>query len=407
MFALSEKVYIGTTFHITPSYIFCRPETEVLSGSFSRKQIDNFVHLRNNAHNGTISKKSAQKIRKCVNWLVASSKNKRVYSKELNKHVYFKINFITLTLPTTLHDVSDHYFKSVLLRQFLNVCSYQHQLRNYIWKVEAQHNGNIHAHITTDCWIHWLSIRRIWNTILAKNGLISAYQQKHKDLSFEAYLQLYPPTDNQTVADRKKAYNYGCLTNWSDPNSTDVHSVRKVKDLAAYMAKYMTKSESERRSIKGRLWAASYTITQALHANVYQDPTCDEKELCNVSEACEDRKTVESKPDYFGNTKRIGYLFIMSPDSWRKLRSGPVLQFYNDLRFCIRQGLVNSPLFNDFAPPPKPKKTLIPVHVSTHQPRNYIQTSFLSFIPKTPTNHDIFRESYYLTRAGKAIRSGG
>ena len=38
-----------------------------------------------------------------------------------------------------------------------------------------------------------------------------------------------------------KRFEYGKKTNWSDPNTTDIHSVYKINNLAAYLSKYMAK----------------------------------------------------------------------------------------------------------------------------------------------------------------------
>lgn len=69
-----------------------------------------------------------------------------------------------------------------------------------------------------------------------------------------------------------KAYEYGCRTNWNDPNSTDVKTVFKVDSLSAYLAKYlakdMAKDGSSRmmkkrlKSFGGRLWYCSRSLSK-------------------------------------------------------------------------------------------------------------------------------------------------
>src|SRR5690606_15700456 len=187
--------------------------------------------------------KASRRLSNAVNWLIASAKNKYIFDKESGKKFTFKINFITLTLPTTDHNISDHYFKSKLLHNFINTCRYKHDLKNYVWKVETQENGNIHAHFTTDTFIHWKDLRDIWNRILIKHGVMESYTKKHKSIDFDEYVFLYGSRKNSDLKKLRKAYDFGVSTNWESPNTTDVHAVHKVKDIASYIATYMSKKE--------------------------------------------------------------------------------------------------------------------------------------------------------------------
>jgi hypothetical protein len=44
------------------------------------------------------------------------------------------------------------------------------------------------------------------------------------------------------------------------PNSTDVHSIKKVRDLAAYMVKYMCKMKKNEQKIDGKIWDCSVNL---------------------------------------------------------------------------------------------------------------------------------------------------
>jgi hypothetical protein len=158
-----------------------------------------------------------------MKWLLLFSHAKRVYSKATKKSYWFKINFITLTLShAQMH--SDEYIKRHMLYPFLRWMARSHNAKLYLWKAEAQKNGNIHFHITTNTFIHWKSIRRKWNSIQSKHG----YQKVWTDGN------IHP-----------------------DPNSTDVHAVIREEQVANYMVKYMLKNQTDRRLITGRLWACS------------------------------------------------------------------------------------------------------------------------------------------------------
>lgn len=62
--------------------------------------------------------------------------------------------------------------------------------------------------------------------------------------------------DNSNHQKILAAYNYGVKTAWQDPNSTDIHGLYKIKNVPAYISKYMSKSETN-KELKGRLWGCS------------------------------------------------------------------------------------------------------------------------------------------------------
>lgn len=142
---------------------------------------------------------------------------------------------------------------------------------NYVWKAELQKNGNIHFHLTTDIFIHYMLIRREWNNAISKLGYIERYAQTHSQLTFDEYNYYRSQQGSSDIEKNKKAYSYGLRTNWRSPNTTDVKSVKNVKSLSAYLAKYLTKEAGDKektgifadslRSLTGRLWFCSRTIS--------------------------------------------------------------------------------------------------------------------------------------------------
>ena len=59
---------------------------------------------------------------------------------------------------------------------------------------------------------------------------------------------------------QRKAYEFGKFTNWNEPNTIDIHSVKNIKNLAAYLIKYMSKNEEGRREIQGKIWGCSKNL---------------------------------------------------------------------------------------------------------------------------------------------------
>lgn len=209
-----------------------------------RKNKNSLNNLTNNKPNPNLSINAKKRIRTAVNWLFALSENKTVINPKTQKTYNFKINFITLTLSDKqVH--SDCYIKKNMLNRFLEKIRYQYNLKSYLWKAESQQNGNIHFHITTNLYIPYNKIRDTWNQIQDKNGYLNKFFQKHGH---------------------------------KNPNSTDVHAVKKIKNLAAYMASYLTKNPTYRQ-IQGRQWYLSANLSKiAGHEEIIDNPVSSEIE---------------------------------------------------------------------------------------------------------------------------------
>jgi hypothetical protein len=100
----------------------------------------------------------------------------------------------------------------------------------YIWKAEIQpdryynrHERCIHFHVTTNRFIHHSRLRNKWNDILRKNGIIEAKQ--------------YPP-------------------------STEIRAVKNDKGFGIYMAKYISKKETdEALKVTCKVWGCSHALS--------------------------------------------------------------------------------------------------------------------------------------------------
>jgi hypothetical protein len=343
----APKIY---ELHIQPTYAVYIPQRDFSNSTKSEAQRENEQNLKENQHEGSLSRKATRRLTNAVNWLVASAKKQYVYDKSSNKRYSFKVNFVTLTLPSIDHGITDHQFKSVLLHNFINTCRYKFNMKNFIWKVEAQENGNIHAHFTTDTFIHWKDLRRVWNRILIKHGAMKDYTDKHKNMSFDEYCTTYNYDNTRDINSLKKAYDYGTSTNWSDPNSTDIHAVWAVKDLAAYLAKYMGKAEDDRRTIQGRLWGCSYNLSASnklvLEVHSYADNDLIEP-LCQPDIKF---KQIESIDKLTGRPFTVGEIFFLRMSDWGTKIKGRLLDFYNQHRFNIRHNIDVEALKRHFVP---------------------------------------------------------
>src|SRR5699024_2849989 len=227
-----------------------------------------------------MSKGAQKRIRRAINWLVylSNQRTKRLPSRRVVSN--FQVSFITLSLPSKqMHSHKE--IKERCLNQFLTICRKRFNMKNYVWKAELQVNGNIHFHITTDVFIHYMKIRKIWNQCINVLGYVDRYASTFGKLSFEEYCYWRRQNGNPKKKSLRKAFNYGNKTNCSNPNCTDVHSVKNVKNLASYMAKYLTKDLCDKeqggiiaesaKELKGRLWFCSRSLSRLKNATVKVD----------------------------------------------------------------------------------------------------------------------------------------
>lgn len=196
--------------------------------------------LRHNQPAGIVSQKARRRISCAIDWMLYLSTDKSFYSPKHKKRFNFKLNFVTLTLASKQQH-PDQVIKSQLLNQFLIELKRDFNVDNYIWRAESQKNDNIHFHLITDKFIPWSQLRKSWNRIQEKLGYVSAYRKEMEawhNGGFRARPELFK---RWSLQQQKQAYKTGHKGNWSNPNSTDIHSVTKVKNLSAYISKYMAK----------------------------------------------------------------------------------------------------------------------------------------------------------------------
>lgn len=298
--------YIGQTFYIKPTYLVSLPEFAGNIRGRSAGQRLTESNLKQNSTKGKLSRKSQSKLKNAVNWLCSSAKAKALYSKKYNKFFYFKVNFITLTIPLHENNLVNEKTAKRCLHAWLSYARKYFYLRNYVWKFEATKANQLHVHLTTDTYIHYAKIRKSWNRVLEANNLLTQFQKEHGH---------------------------------NNPNSTDVHAVRKVKDIAAYISKYMAKSKKEMPGYKGRIWACNREISEA--------NTCKTTIFRNDSDIAHyvlmDKKTeyrpIMSPPNALGQTKEIGQLFFMNEKIWKQLQLSAIKAAYDNHRYHIRNNL--------------------------------------------------------------------
>lgn len=274
---IGQNIYARTTYMVSmPEYVYCNSETGEILDRNPRTMTEDFKenekNLLDNSTGGKLSRKAIQNLRNAINWLCFSAKKKRVYMKETDKNFFFRVNFVTLTLPDTKEPITSQDLQKKLLNPWLTYMRQEHGLKHYVWRLEFQANGKLHVHICTDTFLHHQKIRDVWNRLLDKNGYMDLFFKKNKH---------------------------------RDPNSTDVHATRKIKNMGAYLAKYMGKLGSEYQLPEKRL---SDNINKAVLAGI------GEKGLTELRLKLKKVKNSKVRP-----------LGVMYPKRWYKQR----LNFWN------------------------------------------------------------------------------
>lgn len=143
--------------------------------------------------------------------------------------------FITLTLSSPqVH--CDKFIKREILNKFLINAKNNYNAKNFIWKAELQNNSNIHFHILSEAHVPHEQLRKDWNRFQESHGYVS------------------------------RSNNF---QNNSNPNSTDIHALQKIRNVSAYVGKYMSK-ESTLRPICGHTWGRSDGIDRLKPFSFYE-----------------------------------------------------------------------------------------------------------------------------------------
>jgi len=306
----STPTHIANDVYIQPNYFIIKKQYEGVTFTRSKAQRDNEVNLKDNTAKAVLSEKATSKLRNSINWLVHSAKYKRVWSKRDQKAFWFKVNFITLTVPPQANSVVSEKAFQKALNTFLTYSRKYFYLHNYVWKIEAHEDNRLHIHITTDTFIHYAKLRAAWNRILQSNGLLDSHFDKYSD------------------------YN---------PNSTDVHAVHKVNKIAAYMCEYMVKKPNLPEGYKGRIWSCSYSLS-AKHKCYCELPRdYNNRDYSFLNNPVIKYRAIETKANLMGEKMKIAAMYMLKEADWGVHMDGLIKDAYNDHRKRIRDGTPASP----------------------------------------------------------------
>lgn len=307
-----KPIFIGYDLHVNPNGISAIPaftDNSFRGGVSSDKSKAN---LKNNRVKGELSKSSKRKLSKSINWLVASASNIKVWSKQQKKHYNFKCAFITLTLPSEQSTITDYQFKKHMLAKFVDWMKKTKAVKNYIWKVELQKNGNIHAHIVINQFIHYNDIRREWLKICEEFGLV----------------------DNENW--RENLQSIPC---------TEIKPVKNAKKLSNYVAKYLSKSDEiiNDRYISGRLWACNYELSNGNKLVIRADSNDTDMYVEWWNNPRIEKINIEVKQKN-NMMKTIGYHAKLNPKLWKEIVCSELREIYYNHLWMIRSHMQSLPI---------------------------------------------------------------
>ncbi len=191
-----------------------RPNTivEYTEWLYHSKKCHRFIEEtdQEKAYSGNVTSEVSKRIKRAINLLIMSSPKRRIYNPIIQKEHDFQLAFLTLTVSakSSFLTAKDGYDR--LLSHFLQWMRRTKKVKSFVWKAELQQRGQIHYHITFNIFIPHEEIRKKWNELQRREGLLDEYFEEK---------------------------------NHYEPNSIDIHSVQKIENLAGYMVKYMAKDQ--------------------------------------------------------------------------------------------------------------------------------------------------------------------
>jgi hypothetical protein len=172
-------------------------------------------------YSGSVTTHAIRRMKKACDLLSLLAVERLIYRPDFKEPLKFRINFITLTLPSAQGNFSDKDIHTKIFLPWLRYCQRRFGLNLYIWRAERQKNGNIHYHLLTNTWIDKHELTKTWNYHCDKLKLWREYKRKHGE---------------------KQA------------PSTNVKNASNEKEVAEYIRKYVRKKSNAKDKVNIKVW---------------------------------------------------------------------------------------------------------------------------------------------------------
>jgi hypothetical protein len=232
-------------------------------------------------YSGRLTPGAKKRLVKAITVMVEGTRRRWIFNPVNQRTQLHQLTFVTLTVSDTgsILDGKEGYKK--LLAPFLDWLRRTKKVDTYIWKGELQGNGQIHYHVTLPNFIHYQEIRDKWNEVQKKAGIIDKYRERQLQWHKNGFTLRKDLLSTWPAAKQLQAYNKGMDTDWQSPNSTDIHKVYKVKDVAGYLIKEITKSCQNNVSLGGKVWDCSKNLSEAKYFSM--DMKEDHFQFCEMA----------------------------------------------------------------------------------------------------------------------------
>ncbi len=257
---------------------YCRKENK------SESRTTNMKEQQKKAYSGTLTKSGKKRMEKAITLMCQASPTRYIYNPIINRHHYHKLSFVTLTVSDSKINRNAKEVYKTCLRPTLQWLTKYKGVKLYVWKAELQKRGQIHYHLATPTFINYQELRNKWNYLQLKAGYLEGYYEKYGN---------------------------------HNPNSTDIHSMRKIKDAAAYLTKYFGKEQAQSKAegeenkpetpkTVGKVWDCSLNLKNANYFTCEESATIDQ----NIQNAVKAGKAYLEVSDYFS----ILYCYKIKPE---------------------------------------------------------------------------------------------
>lgn len=208
-----------------------------------KKVVNEKSSLKRKFHNFELSVNSARALRQKTEYLFHYANKRLIKTYSGKKIKNFKVLFLTLTLPSEqIHNTGT--IITTALDSFFQICRQRLGMRNYIWRLEFQANGNAHFHILTDTYIDYYFARKHWNKCINQLGYLDNYKNKMSKMTFLDYCNNYGTDYKGGYVSKDilfKRYQNGIKTKWNEPNTVDCKAIKTSKEISYYISKYFSK----------------------------------------------------------------------------------------------------------------------------------------------------------------------
>lgn len=205
----------------------------------NNRNVYRWKKLNQNQYSGMMTVGVRKRMTKALNVMLQVIKPQTLMNPVTKRLMHHKLSFITLKISQ--EGITGRQAYDNVFCHFLDWLTRTKKVEHYVWKLEG---GLTHYHITTPAFIHYQEIQDTWNAFQRKAGYLDAYAQEFGHFK---------------------------------PNSTDIHEVLGITDLAAYIVKAFAKSLEAAERLRLSQKGVKPDITAEMGKEIQNQEAADSK----------------------------------------------------------------------------------------------------------------------------------